>query len=391
MNKDDLFAGKYTVEKVSSLSVVKSSQTMGWHISKFNLPEIWKTTRGSGVKVAVIDTAADIRHPDITISGGYNFVRNTKLTTRVPRDPHGTHVCGIIGAKDNGRGIIGVAPACTMYNVAVLDDKGSGSFRNIIKALDWCVKEKIDIINMSLGTGMDNKNFYKAIRRAYDAGITIVCAAGNSAWESGYIDFPGVYNETISVAAIKPNMTRAQFSSIGANIDISAPGVNILSCVPKNKYAIMSGTSMASPFVTGIVALLISKHRKLGGSTPINTPEDVRDHLIKVATDVNYIGQDNYTGYGLINPLRSISYEEESNSIKAINPILRNSKKFFNIPFTSSTPITKRVIVKKGKKKTVRIIKQASPNTPTSLLLREDQIFNILRQSKKKKRIFKIT
>jgi len=123
------------------------------------------------------------------------------------------------------------------------------------------------------------------------------------------LSFPGIYNETIGVASLSSNMERSWFSSIGANIDLAAPGHLILSTTPKNTYTTLSGTSMATPFVTGLVALLIAKHRTSGGNTPINNVEDVRNHLIKTAGDIDYQGQDSYTGHGIVSPLASLNYD----------------------------------------------------------------------------------
>jgi len=301
---DMISLGKLEIKR--AVEVKAGSQTTGWHINKYRFPKIWSKTQGESVKVAVIDTAIDVNHPDLQIHGGYDFVNNTGLRTDAPLHGHGTHVAGIIGAKNNNLGIVGVAPKCKLYSLAVLNDQGSGSYGNIIRALDWCIENGMDVVNMSLGGGGDSKALYEAVRRVYDAGITMVCAAGNSAWERGYLDFPGTYNETMAIAAIKQNMQRAEFSSIGPNIDICAPGYEIVSTTPSNTYSAYSGTSMASPFVAGLVALMISKHRSLGGRTPISGPKDVRDHLTKVAHDVSFDGQDNYTGYGLVNPLKSL-------------------------------------------------------------------------------------
>lgn len=302
--------GTLTTQNVN-IKAISTKQNLGWQISAFNFPSIWLQTKGKGIKVAVIDTAVDLNHPDIKIEGGWDFVKNVPLSKLTPIQGHGTHVCGIIGARDNGFGIIGVAPECSLYSLVALDDTGSGSYNTIIRALDWCISNKMDVINMSIGGGSDTPEFYQAIRRVYDANIPMICAGGNGSWDTGYLDFPGTYNETISVAAVNENFTRASFSSIGPNIDVAAPGVNILSCTPNNTYSIYSGTSMASPFVTGLVAIMIAKHRIFGGTTPLNNVEDVRNHLIKVARDVDYKGQDNYTGYGIINPTSSMDYDAQ--------------------------------------------------------------------------------
>ena len=297
-----------------NLETLADSQKLGWQINSYKFPEIWKETKGENVKVAVLDTAVDINHPDLNIKGGYDFVNDNELSTSIPAHGHGTHVCGIIGASDNDKGIIGVAPDCELYSCVVLGDDGSGSYSWIMNALDWCIENKMDVINMSLGGGGDFEEFYDKVRKVYDVNIPIVAAAGNSNWETGYLDFPATYNETIAVASINKYMERSSFSSIGSNIDIAAPGSDILSTTPDNSYSIYSGTSMATPFVTGLIALMIAKHRTQESNTPINNVEDVRKHLIKTAKDTDFEGQDSYTGYGLINPFGIINYEDAESS-----------------------------------------------------------------------------
>jgi subtilisin family serine protease len=238
--------------------------------------------------------------------------------------------------------MVGVAPECDIYVCRVLDENGSGSFSDIMDALDWCVANGMDVINMSLGSGVDFQGFYTKIRTVYDAKIPIVCAAGNSAWETGYLSFPAVYNETIAIASLNQTLTKSSFSSVGGNIDVAAPGENILSCSPGNTYRLLSGTSMATPFVTGLVALIISKHRTLGGSTPINGPEDIREHLNKTATDLDFSGRDNYTGYGIINPLSSLNYEVSStiSNVSNVTKTSRGTTNYFKIKYKPSEDLT---------------------------------------------------
>jgi len=316
MNK--LSIGYLKREKVSDISSLSQEQTLGWQIESYKFPEIWAQTKGETVKIAILDTAVDLNHPDIEIKGGWDFTKNQELSNETPVEGHGTHVAGIIGAKDNNQGIVGVAPEAELYSCAVLGDDGSGSYDWIISAIDWCIENKMDVINMSLGGGKDTSELYEANRRAYDAGLPLICAAGNSSWETGHLDYLASYNESIAVASINKYMMRSSFSSIGPNIDLAAPGSDILSCTPNNTYSVYSGTSMATPFVTGLVALMISKHRTKGGNSPVKCVEDVREHLIGTAHDANYDGQDNYTGHGLVNPFGVINKEAKEEQEKII-------------------------------------------------------------------------
>lgn len=322
-----LAIGKWYYNPTNTIGNLNESQTLGWQIQSFEIPKIWQECKGKGVKVAIIDTAADLTHPDLIFKGGYDFVKNQSLNKYKPTIPHATHVAGIIGARHNNKGIVGVAPECDLYSLVVLEENGTGSYSSLINSLQWCIDNKMDVINMSFGGDFDTPELYKMIRKVYDAKITMVCAAGNSAWEKGYLDFPALYNETIAVASIKPNMELSEFSSIGPNIDICAPGSEILSCVPGGKYGFMSGTSMAAPFITGMVALLIAKHRIMGGSTPINNPEDVREHIVRMAKDISYYGRDNLTGYGIINPVLSMNYAKDIANLDFANLVRIDDKK----------------------------------------------------------------
>lgn len=242
------------------------SQEAGWQIESFDFPKIWTETKGAGVKVAVLDTGVDISHPDLVIKRSLNFVgiRNTTWWDSVnekvivpdidynvytPTHNHGTHVSGIIGARDNNVGMIGVAPECDVYALRVLSESGSGYFSDMAIALLWCLyNENIDVVNMSLGGFYGDENFWLALKEVYDAGIAVIVSAGNEYYEAdyrGYISFPAQYDESISVGAIDSVGDRAYFSSVGPNIDIMAPGVGILSSVIGGGYASYSGTCIS--------------------------------------------------------------------------------------------------------------------------------------------------
>ncbi len=278
-------------------------QVMDWGIKALHVYDIWKETRGKGIKIAVLDTGV-IDHPDlkINIHGGINFTsRNEKDFT--DRQGHGTHVAGIIAAVDN-IGVIGVAPQAEIYAVKVLGDDGSGSFQMIAEGIEWAIENNMDIISMSLGSYVGSDILHKAIKKAYDKNITIVAAAGNDGDEDpdNDIGYPARYDETIAVGSINKYYKRSWFSSDGDELDIMAPGQDIYSTYLNNEYAILSGTSMATPFVSGVLALLLSKHKSLGGKTPVDTPARVREHLIRTADDAGEIGRDNFYGYGIISP-----------------------------------------------------------------------------------------
>lgn len=283
----------------------KKEQVIDWGLKALNVYDVWAETKGEGVKVAILDTGC-IKHPDLknNLAGGANFTSDD-VNDYEDRAGHGTHVAGIIAAENNEFGVVGVAPKAQVYAVKVLGDNGSGSYEMIAKGIDWAIENKMDIISMSLGSNYDSPILHDAIKKAYAKNITIVAAAGNDGdtYDDNDIDYPGRYEEVICVGAINKYLERSWFSSDGDELDIAAPGQDIYSTHLDNKYAILSGTSMATPFITGVLALLISKHKNSdSNNTPIDTPERIREHLLRTATDAGEVGRDRFYGYGIVNP-----------------------------------------------------------------------------------------
>tara|TARA_Y100000310_G_C20699149_1_gene828055 strand:- start:5752 stop:7326 length:1575 start_codon:yes stop_codon:yes gene_type:complete len=279
-------------EAVRDISTLQ--QTFGYEITKHNIPDVWSITQGEGVIVASLDTGCqEPDHEDLVGS----IIR--KHGNVQDGDGHGQHTIGTISANNNDKGIVGVAPLAQIAVYKVLGDDGSGTLQGVIDGIDQAVADGCDIINMSLGAPVDHPDFHDAIKRAYNAGIVIICAAGNSG-DVGELIYPANYPETISVGAIDDQNIRAWFSQTGSNLDFMAPGVAILSTVPINSYQIMQGSSMACPWMSGVVALMISKHRKSGGNTPLNGVEDVREHLKRSTIDLDQAGKDLKTGWGLV-------------------------------------------------------------------------------------------
>ena len=277
------------------------SQQFGYQIIDYKLPEIWSKTQGEGIKIAVLDTGCQVSHPDLAGS----FVSGSTHNRDEDRHGHGSHCCGIISGNNNDLGIVGVAPKVVLEPIKVLGDDGSGSFSGVTNGVLEAIDLGADIISMSLGAAYNYRPLRDAIRKAYDLGIPTIAAAGNSG-NTGKLDYPGNYAETISVGALDNKKLRAGFSQTGANLDFMAPGVSILSCIPGGEYQYMSGTSMATPWLAGVLALIISKHRMHGGGTPVDTVEQMREHLKRVAVDLEDVGRDRNTGWGLIDVGRAI-------------------------------------------------------------------------------------
>lgn len=234
-------------------------------------PEVWEEAeRGKGNIVAILDTGCQPDHPDLQdrIVGGRNFTAdyNGDTANFDDNNGHGTHVAGTVAAsyREDG-GIAGVAPAAHLLILKVLTGEGSGEYQGIIDgihfAIDWIGpgEETVSVISMSLGGPEDVAELHAAIKRAVDAGIAVVCAAGNEGDDSHDTDefaYPGAYREVIQVGAVDFDRRIAEFSNTNDEIDLVAPGIDIYSTFPGSRYASMSGTSMAAPHVSGALALI---------------------------------------------------------------------------------------------------------------------------------------
>lgn len=226
-------------------------------------PQLWNTTKGKGIKVAVLDTGCDINHPDLKdrIIGGWNFTDDDRSNPDIFTDynGHGTHVAGTIAATENNAGVIGVAPEAGLLIVKVLNKAGSGKYEWIIKGIRYAIEQNADIISMSLGGPADVPKLHQAIQAAVEKGILVVCAAGNEGDgddSTNEFAYPGCYNEVISVGAINLERDSSDFTNSHNQIDVVAPGEAILSTYLNGKYAKLSGTSMSAPHVSGALALI---------------------------------------------------------------------------------------------------------------------------------------
>ena len=274
--------------------------------------ETWPIANGDGVKVAILDTGIDIDHPDLdgNLAGCQNFIswyRNCD-----DDNGHGTHVAGIIAAEDNDFGVVGVAPKAKIYALKVLNSQGSGYLSDIIEGLDWAVTNNMDVVSMSLGTNSDIQSLHQAVQKVYQAGIVVVAAGGNDGPGSNSVDYPAAYSEVIAVAATDSTNKVPSWSSRGAAIDLAAPGVSVYSTYLKGGYQTMSGTSMSTPHVTGVVALRLQNHPEEGPSNLENILETTTTSLPFDATIV---------GAGLVNAYQAVNHWSE--------------KSFFRIHFST--------------------------------------------------------
>ncbi|NQX67315.1 S8 family serine peptidase [Paenibacillus alba] len=274
---------------------IASTQAMDWGVSVVNATYAWKNGyTGKGVKVAVLDSGIDTHHEDLVVSGGASFV---DYTTSYDDDfGHGTHVAGIIGAKNNDIGVVGVAPDADLFAVKVLDSTGKGYLSDVIAGIDYAVENKMDIINMSITTSVDSPALHNAVDQAYASGLLLVAAAGNTGNVDGTGDtlqYPAKYSSVIAVGAVDQNNQRASFSATGNELEIVAPGMNVNSTYLNNGYKTFKGTSMASSFVSGEIALL-KQENSLLTNTQLRSALD--QHVLNsgnTAKDLKY-------GYGVL-------------------------------------------------------------------------------------------
>ncbi len=229
------------------------------------------------VDVAILDTGIDKGHADLNVAGGVNFAAGNPKSYS-DGNGHGTHVAGTVAALDNASGVVGVAPGARLWAVRVLDNNGSGFLSDVIAGIDWVTAKAdvIDVANMSLGWTESNPDLspaHEAIRNSVAKGVVYVVAAGNDSKDASSFS-PATYNEVITVSAVADSDglgggfgsatsygaddTFATFSNFGADVDLAAPGVDILSTLPGGGYGTKSGTSMASPHVTGVAALYVT-------------------------------------------------------------------------------------------------------------------------------------
>lgn len=304
----------YTVREV----VPALAETVDWGLKLLNVPAAWQTSRGAGVRVAVLDTGIDAAHPDL--AGAVDDARDFTGSRHGPADAngHGTHCAGVIGARRNDGGVIGVAPDCRLLVGRVLDAGGSGDGAWIAAGIDWACAAGAEVVSMSLGSPAPDERIGAAIERAVALGRFVVCAAGNSGrpddvnYPARWKGRPRPQRDNIAVAAIDRAGSVARFSSRGPEVDVAAPGVDVLSTFLRGGYARMSGTSMATPFVAGVVALVLAKHRQAPASrTPLVSIADLREHLRRTARDAGDAGKDDEYGYGLIDPTTMLADEPD--------------------------------------------------------------------------------
>lgn len=271
-----------------------------WGPKKIYTPEAWDYQKGSTtVAVAILDTGVDYNHEDLAgrVYQGYDFVNNDSDPMDDDSFSHGTHVAGIAGAiMNNSRGIAGVAQS-NIFAVKVCNSNGTCRYW-AASGIRYAANNSAKIISMSFGWTEDRADVKDATDYAWNKGSLLVAASGNDG--NPQIEYPANYTTVIAVGATDSNDQRASFSNYGTNLELVAPGVDINSTLRNNSYGNKSGTSMATPHVSGVAALIWSQN-------PSFNNDKVREVLRNTIVDLGTAGRDIYYGYGKVNAYGAVT------------------------------------------------------------------------------------
>lgn len=287
-------------------------QSANWGIELLRVPETWKITRGEGVTVLVIDTGCPARikrgrevvHPDLAGNVLADQCRSFVWDEDSIYDMsgHSTACCGIIVAEDNGKGVVGYAPAAKVVTFKAVGESGSGYPGDLARAFEAAIDLRPDVVSVSIGLPFGASKLRKSLRTLADMGVPVICSAGNGGADG--VKYPAKFPETIAVGAFGGRYDIADFSARGAEVDFAFPGVGIRTTWKNEGYKSVSGTSFACPACAGLVALLIAKHRRQEAETGQNdcrTVADIYDHLKKYAVNPESPeGRDDAWGWGYV-------------------------------------------------------------------------------------------
>ncbi|MFF8729830.1 type VII secretion-associated serine protease mycosin [Streptomyces sp. NPDC015171] len=292
-----------------------------WALQRVNLDELWSQSKGKGVEVAVIDTGVDTANPQLTkavdASQGANYLPakddkgqpidrgNAKGTTDTVG--HGSRVAGIIAARPmKGTGFVGLAPEATIIPMKQNDAEGHGTAATLAKAIRQAIRVKADVINISQDTTKPiarDDDLQRAVEEALGAGIVVVASAGNDGLGGNVKKtYPASFEGVLAVAASDRNNERAAFSQSGDFVGVAAPGVDMISTVPKGGHCSDNGTSFSAPYVAGVAALIKAKHRDW-------TPREIVAQIEQTA-ERSIPGHDRLVGWGVVDPVRALTEDD---------------------------------------------------------------------------------
>jgi subtilisin family serine protease len=278
-------------------AVLPLADEVNWGMATFGIQSLRDVAGDAKVKVGVVDTGVDKSHPVLeqVVKGAKDFTGSQ--FGAADKVGHGTHCSGTVAGTDPR---IGVASGFDLYHGKGLGDTGSGG-GTLMDAIEYCLSEGAEVVSCSWGGGGKDAAWEAKFEGWAARGVWLVFAGGNSGPNTADTDWPGRSEHLLNVAALNPNLSPASFSSAGAKIDTSGPGVDIWSAAPGGGYRQMSGTSMATPFVAGMLALYRAALRK--ASIPPPTVYQLRTLMASRSTDTFTPGVDRRTGPGWATPL----------------------------------------------------------------------------------------
>ncbi|MEV1024151.1 type VII secretion-associated serine protease mycosin [Streptomyces sp. NPDC050264] len=305
-----------------------------WSLQRVNLDELWESATGKGVRVAVIDTGVDTKNPQLTnavqVSAGRNFLppkddKGEKIEDRgnehgtTDTVGHGTRVAGIIAARkdEKNTGFVGLAPDATIIPIKQNDAEGHGDSNDLATAINYAVQARADVINISQDTekalAPDSK-LEQAVNNALQHKVVVVASSGNDGLGGNQkATYPASYKGVLAVAASDRNNERASFSQSGNQVGVAAPGVDMISTVPKGGHCSDNGTSFSAPYVAGVAALLKQHHKEWTAQQIVAQIEETAERSIP--------GHDNRVGWGVVDPVRAVTeIADPKNPIESPKP-----------------------------------------------------------------------
>ena len=293
-----------SVKAISDKQIFKAAaQQPSWGYQQIKAPSALKAGyTGKGVKIAVIDSGINSKHPDLNVVGGASMIDNSAF---IDENGHGTHVAGVIAALNNSIGVVGAAPDAEIYSVKVLSSNGAGTLEDVLDGIQWAIDHKMDIINLSLTTDSDKPELHAMLKKANDLGIIVVAAAGNNeivdtqgdyVQAGGDVLYPARYKSVIAVGSTNANNRLSGFSYTGPSVELVAPGEEIYSTF-KDTYQYSQGTSVSTPFVAAVFAQYKEAYPHL-------TNGQLRETVKRSAIDLGATGKDDLYGNGLVQSLQ---------------------------------------------------------------------------------------
>ncbi|WP_406074630.1 type VII secretion-associated serine protease mycosin [Streptomyces virginiae] len=296
----------------------KQIEDRPWALQRLLLDELWaqtkgKDTSGKSVRVAVIDTGVDRANPQLSAAidtgAGKDFVDPKGGDGTIDTVGHGTKVAGLIAARpQQGTGFVGLAPDATIIPIRQNDGQGKGNAANLSQAIDHAVAKGAQVINISQDTDAQlsaESDLGKSVQKAVAANVVVVASAGNDGMSGQKRKtYPAAFPGVLAVGASDRNNERAQFSQPGDFIGVAAPGVDMVSTVPGFGQCIDNGTSFSAPYVAGVAALLRAEHTDWSAQQIVWQIQNTAERTIK--------GRDDYVGWGVIDPVRALSHDQEA-------------------------------------------------------------------------------